>query len=83
MYDDNIKFTTLSYIDSIFDEYRFDKDLYLIETSSEFRVSWYEEMHAKVLRMISLIERCKTTMIEYKDRLDKQTRSTGLYRKDK
>jgi hypothetical protein len=58
----------------IFDNYKFDEDLYLIEKSSNSRVSWYEEMHTKILRMMSLIKRCKTSMknikIDWTNRLD-------------
>lgn len=68
LYDNSIN------IIDIFDNYKFDEDLYLIEKSSNSRVSWYEEMHTKILRMMSLIKRCKTSMknikIDWTNRLD-------------
>ena len=54
-----------------YSKYYFDDNLSLIKRgktskSKDTLVSWYEEMHTQVLRMISLIERCKTTMINIK-----------------
>lgn len=64
-----------------YSKYYFNADGSLIRKgktpgSKEILVSWYEEMHAQVLRMISLVGRCKTTMINIKidwtNRLDLQ-----------